>query len=349
MKTRTIISLIIFLGILFLTGNTYSQTYPNNEDSEYQDMLTPEYYLTGNNEPFRNEINMFVHFARLDSFHHPLEDSTGHAPQYNIHRGFGDGIGLNGTSQHHPAIDLHIENGATNVLMYAAYDGIIKTYRDAPKYRDYLSLTKNIEDSIGNIIGKMVTLYAHIDLNLDSLDNILLNGQAVSQGDIISRHLYSGTLGGPHIHFEIRYYRTNDVGYEVFYGFVGPEGSTTLTEPSAGIWSYGYWNPNYGYGFADPENHFTDSLTSIATVNIQDKIKIFPIPTKDNVSIKLNKSYHKLNVSIYSLVGRLINQKEVFSTALINMDLSKLNSGIYLVRLTDLETTTSTVVKVIRE
>ncbi len=226
--------------------------YENNESGLYQDFLTP-YYYSSNNESFRTEINKFIHFARLTEFQHPIEDSVAQMPSYSINRGFGDGIGPGGTAQHHPAIDLHIENGDTNVVMYAAYDGYIHTVRDAAKYRDYLSITKDIKDSLDNTIGKIVTIYGHIDLNLDSLDNRLLNGQFVNQGDIVSRHLYSGTLGGPHLHFEIRYYRPSNVGNEEYYGWSG--GSITYTEPSAGSWSYGYWDPNTGYGFANPKNH----------------------------------------------------------------------------------------------
>ena len=63
-------------------------------------------------------------------------------------------------------------------------------------------------------------------------------------------------MGGPHLHFEIRYYRENDTGYEEFYGSgTGPNANLDFTEPSAGIWSYGFWNPDIGYGFADPRNH----------------------------------------------------------------------------------------------
>ena len=340
----------IIFGILLFIGKSHSQTtYPNNEDSQYEDMLTPKYYLTGNGEPFRNEINMFVHFARLDSFYHPLEDSTGQMPQYTIHRGFGDGIGLGGTSQHHPAIDLHVENAATNVEMYAAYDGYVQTYRDAPKYRDYLSITKNIEDSAGNIIGKMVTLYAHLDLDMDSADNIILDGQEINQGDVVSKHLYSGTLGGPHLHYEIRYYRTNDAGDEEFYGFVGPGGSTTLTEPSAGSWSYGYWHPDYGYGFADPENHLNNSTSGIIVNNFEFDVKIFPNPVKDFLTIDMNKTHGSINLAIYSLVGELLLEREIISTKLISVDLSTYKSGIYFIQLIDKSDNNNAVVKIIKE
>lgn len=255
---------IIFtiFGIILFTSISYSQIiYPNNEDGQFEDMLTPQYYLSASGAPFREEVNKFVYFARIAPFQHPLEDTTGRLPEYFTPANglFGAGKGPNRTAEHHAAIDLHVGNRQTNVTMYAAHDGYVAVYRDAPKYRHYLSITKNVEDSTGYIIGKMVTLYAHIDLDLDSTVNILLDGQYVNQGDIVSKHLYSGTVGGAHLHFEIRYYRPGENGDEGFYGFVGPGGSSTITEPSAGSWSYGYWNPNIGYGFANIENHLLTS------------------------------------------------------------------------------------------
>lgn len=113
-------AIVLFLVTAFISINSYSQTYPNNEDGQYEDMLTPAYYLAPNGDAFRNEVNKFVHFARIGSFQHPLEDSIGQMPSFTINRGFGDGIGPGGTAQHHPAIDLHVGSGNTNVTMYAA-------------------------------------------------------------------------------------------------------------------------------------------------------------------------------------------------------------------------------------
>ncbi len=89
---------IATLGLLLFSLTTFSQTYPINEDSQYQDMLTPIYYNAPNGNDFRNEINMFVHFARLEPFQHPLKNITRQMPTYTVPRGFGDGLGLTGTS-----------------------------------------------------------------------------------------------------------------------------------------------------------------------------------------------------------------------------------------------------------
>ena len=40
-------------------------------------------------------------------------------------------------------------------------------------------------------------------------------------------------------------------GVEVFYGTSG----APLTMPSAGPWTYGFWNPIVGYGFGHPNHH----------------------------------------------------------------------------------------------
>ncbi len=71
---------------------------------------------------------------------------------------------------------------------------------------------------------------------------------AYTTGDLISKNLWSGTCGGPHLHFEIRYYRPADNGTEEFYGF-------RESVPGAGDWPYGKWDPDVGYGFGDPKSH----------------------------------------------------------------------------------------------
>jgi hypothetical protein len=151
---------VIFLfGLIFLMFKGYGQ-YSNNEDGEYEDMLTPEYYNTPNGGTFRLEVNKFVHFARQQPFQHPFEDSMGQIPTYTTGRNFGDGLGPGGTGSQHPAFDYYV-GGATQVNMYAAHDGIVTISRDVTRYRHYLSITTDIKDSLNNIIGKMVT-FVHI-------------------------------------------------------------------------------------------------------------------------------------------------------------------------------------------
>jgi murein DD-endopeptidase MepM/ murein hydrolase activator NlpD len=226
--------------------------------SEWPDMLTPTYYRAGAGGAFTAEVDRFILACQADDFHHPLANGQGQIPEFTVPSigVFGAQKGPDVAAQHHAAVDLHVRNRATAVVnVYAAHDGMVATFRDADKYRHYVSITSTILDSGGAVLGKLVTLYAHIDLDLDEADGLILNGSTVRAGDLISQHLYSGTAGGPHLHFEIRYYRPTDSGDEEFYGFAGPKVDPGLSEPSTGPWPHGIWNPNVGYGFGDPRNH----------------------------------------------------------------------------------------------
>lgn len=207
------------------------------------DMLTPSYY----DGTLKDEVDQFLDACQEEVFHHPLENERGRTPSYDAPAwgAFGAGKGPTRTEQHHPATDLKIKG---DVAIYAAHDGVVATIRNAPKYRNYISITQAITDTNGKKLGKLVTLYAHVDLDLDEKDGLFLDGKTVKAGDLISKNLWSGTKGGPHLHFEIRYYRPSDNGTEEFYGFRG-------SMPSSGKWPYGKWDPEHGYGFGDPSNH----------------------------------------------------------------------------------------------
>ena len=110
---------ILAIGFLLFPIKAFSQTYPDNEDKLYEDMLTPEYYHSANESSFRNEMNQFIHFAQRASFQHPLKNALGDMPSYTVPRGFGVGLGPTGTAQHHAAVDMHVGNRETNVVMFA--------------------------------------------------------------------------------------------------------------------------------------------------------------------------------------------------------------------------------------
>jgi len=251
--------LLIFIGITISGCSKESLDDINDiltdedeisEESLYANMLTPAYYLTTTNISFKNELNQFINKAEQIEFSHPLgveEDR----PNFVVKSKFGDEKGVGPATQYHLAVDVYVGNSVTNVNLYAAHEGFISTARDVEKYRQYVTITKEIKDGNNTVLGKLVTLYAHIDLDLDASENLFEDGDFVSEGTLISKNLYANTVGGPHLHFEVRYYRSNDVGNEEFYGGFGGD----LTQASEGDWHYGYWNPSIGYGYANPKNH----------------------------------------------------------------------------------------------
>ena len=259
MKLLLVFSILLVTSILPAFAQ---QNQLETNKSKPEDFLTPEYYLSKEKSVFKTELERFILYARKVPFQHPLIDSSGNSPDFMtpFFGTFGAGKGPDRNQQHHPAIDFKVENNATKVSVFAAHDGIVHLHRDAPKYRQAISITIDITDESGKKLGKMVSIYGHVDLDLDSVQNLVTDGQFVKRGDLISKNLWSGTRGGPHLHFEIRYYRPGDLGTEDFYGFIRPGRSNEFTQTSAGSWSFGAWNPAVGYGFAHPENHFSQMI-----------------------------------------------------------------------------------------
>ena len=219
------------------------------------DVFTPDYYST--NSSLKSSIDSLVLNANSIVFQNPFQDNSGSKPSYSIalNGNFGTGKGPNSTGEHHTGTDYHLNSSnLTSVNLYAVHDGIIYTTKSSSKYRHYLSITKTITDPNGTTLGKLVSIYAHIDLDLDETAGLNLNGSSVVKGQLVSKNLYSGTTGGPHLHFEIRYSRPNDNPSTDFYGGIGTDSS--FISKSTGPWQYGYWNPNMGYGFSNSEKKF---------------------------------------------------------------------------------------------
>lgn len=335
-----------FLAILFTCVSCISllaqTSFSDNENGNYEDMLTPQYYNTAIGSDFRLEINKFIHLARLVPFQHPFQSSNGEIQAHTIRRSFGDGIGPGGSGSHHPAIDYYPKN-TDSVYLYAACNGYIKIDRTVSRYRHFISITNVVKDSSNQAIGKMVVIYAHIDLDLDALDNIDLDGKYVEKGQLISKNLYSGTIGGPHLHFEIRYYRANDTGDEDFYG--GQFGNKTA--PSAGSWTYGFWNPDVGYGFAHPYNHINQSLTS-TTINFQkNSLKAFPNPTIRFLTIQSNQPFNNQLLTISDIQGFQIYKTAFKNTNIIHLDLKDYKKGIYILNARNKHKNTT--IKIVKE
>ena len=250
--------LLLFWVIIVCTAPAACEEYADNDAYAIQDMLTPAYYAAEPTSTLRSEINRFVHFAHRMSTNHPLSDGTGVTPAYRTpsQGEFGAHKGTEIFTQHHPAIDLYVGGRQTAVALYAAHDGRVATFRDIEKYRHLLTLTTEIRDDAGALLGRMVTFYGHIDLDLDEAAGLLMDGAIVRAGDLLSRHLYAGTMGGPHLHYEIRYYRPNDTpGTDFYGGNTGPMGNPSFTLSAAEPWPFGAWHPEHGYGFGNPANH----------------------------------------------------------------------------------------------
>jgi len=215
-------------------------------------MLTPAYY---EDDVIRQKVDALIAVCRKQTMHHPLVNPDGILTDYRTPDmgKFGAGKGPTRKEQHHPATDMHVGNRKTDVSIHAAHDGIVRTIREDPqrKYRHYITVTKTIKNDDGAELGKLTTVYGHVDLDLDEAQGLSMNGKVVNAGDLISKHLYAETRGGPHLHFEIRYYRPEDSGIEEFYGFM-------QKVPGAGPWPWGKWDPDVGFGYGHSGNYLTE-------------------------------------------------------------------------------------------
>ena len=181
-------SIILYISTIFInvlvSGCSKETVFENIEDEDNVvnslDMLTPAYYKSTTDTSFIVEVNHFISLVQQEPFHHPLKDLSGVMPDYEVHRKFGDGLGPGGTAQYHPAADLHVGNRDTDVNLYAAHDGYVTSFKDAEKYRHYVAITKDIVDNNEQLIGKLVTLYAHVDLDLDEEESLVMDGKRVS-------------------------------------------------------------------------------------------------------------------------------------------------------------------------
>ena len=223
--------------------------------ASYKDLLTPAYYTAGASSPLRKAVDALLSTSRATPLHHPFKDKAGKIPSLQaLPMGkFGSSKGPAAAATHHPAVDLRVGNKETAVTLYAAHDGVVSTVKDAARYRQYMAITRTIKDSGGQALGKLVTLYGHVDLDKDEAAGLKMNGKTVSAGEVVSTNLYAGTVGGPHLHLELRYYRPDDSATEDFYGT--KVGNPKFTQASAGGWILGHWDPNMGYGFGHPNNH----------------------------------------------------------------------------------------------
>ena len=75
------------------------------------------------------------------------------------------------------------------------------------------------------------------------------------------------------------------------------------------------------------------------------EFKVYPNPADDMLSIELSESVQRLNVGIYSITGQLVMNRMFQNTNIVELDVSGLTTGIYILKLnTDKETYNSRIV-----
>ena len=156
---KTVVDFLVTIVVILYTSYGFAQEF-GDKSATQSDMLTPLYYFSTNDSSFRIEVDRFLSSARKESFHHPLKNESGQTSGFSVPRmgRFGAGKGPGRDKQHHPAVDFHVGNSETEVAVYAAHGGMVSTFRDAPKYRQYLAITQEVTAENGDVLGKIVTI-----------------------------------------------------------------------------------------------------------------------------------------------------------------------------------------------
>ena len=76
------------------------------------------------------------------------------------------------------------------------------------------------------------------------------------------------------------------------------------------------------------------NVLSVDDVNGLESVKLFPNPSQGNVTITNARNLE--TVEIYNILGRLVRRISVVQDTRLDLDLSNLSKGMYLVKITDL-------------
>ncbi|AOW20862.1 T9SS type A sorting domain-containing protein [Urechidicola croceus] len=119
---------------------------------------------------------------------------------------------------------------------------------------------------------------------------------------------------------------TNGVDYYVDYAF-----------PSIQPWTGVKIDPNnfsVDFGLGNGECSFVGQVLPVDEIKLIDNVGVYPNPVKRGQYITVNNFYSKeIGVTIYSLTGKVVSTNKTTFDKNIQMNISHLNEGIYLVKI----------------
>ena len=83
--------------------------------------------------------------------------------------------------------------------------------------------------------------------------------------------------------------------------------------------------------------------TGINNLNTEADIHVYPNPANQQISISGLIYGHNLDIQIMDLQGRLINSQNILADNLVSINVSTLTTGMYLVKITDLQSNQATI------
>lgn len=192
-----------------------------------------------------------------------------------------------------------------------------------------------------------------MDFEIDSADNLYTLGRFKNIADF-DPGVATYNLGmSNNAYFQTFIQKLNNDGNFVYAGILQADGSDyefayDMYVTSSAITMVGsissslYVDPNSTnvilYNTAGQKDAFIVNLNQ-TTLNIenfyQSKISIYPNPATSQINLLFEKSLENANIKIISMNGQVISQKQNISGLDFNMDVSRLNSGMYLIQISD--------------
>lgn len=80
--------------------------------------------------------------------------------------------------------------------------------------------------------------------------------------------------------------------------------------------------------------HFSNCFLEVDHIKNENRISVFPNPSKDILHINLNDIYSKISIEIIDLEGRIVSNKTFYSKQNIELNNSDLSTGVYIICIT---------------
>ena len=123
----------------------------------------------------------------------------------------------------------------------------------------------------------------------------------------------------------------------------GYSGSNSATNPLAVITSRSNTTPFNANKIGTVTFTFVDSTLSTENIKSIESLKIFPNPTNGTISISNIQNIELKTIEVYSVLGKLVNQISINpNTLILDLNLTYLKKGIYLLKILDKNGTSST-------
>ncbi|GAA3621941.1 spondin domain-containing protein [Flavivirga jejuensis] len=120
----------------------------------------------------------------------------------------------------------------------------------------------------------------------------------------------------------------------------GYSGTNTDTEPLGVITSlenlepFNGVNSNMSHRIGTVTFNYIDSTLSTETINTIENVKVFPNPTKGgDITISNIQNIELNSIEIYNVLGSLVKRIDIKKSSKLNVNLTNLNKGVYLLNL----------------